>query len=209
MKNENHWSKFADNFEEKNNYVAGKKNIDEIKHNLLLQNLQGNGLELGCGNGTYSPIIAQNAKSLMATDISDEMITVSNKKLIGLTKVMTKKEDCFSLSFPDEYFDFIVMVNLLHVIPSPEKAILESKRVLKAGGVLVVASFTMEKMNILNRLKLIHRYLRAYGKPPIKTKQLNIKRATSIIEKHGFLIEQANLIGKEVHALFIRSKKCG
>lgn len=205
MEKEIYWSRFADDFEKRNNYVAGIRNIEIIKAFLSEQSIGGTVLELGCGNGTYSKVLAQTAKHVFATDFSDEMVSVSHERLKSLENVTVEKQNCFCLSYPDSSFDAVVMVNLLHVIPSPEKAVKESKRVLRPNGKIVVVSFTMEGLGLLSKLGMIYRYLRTYGKPPITSQALTVDNAKTIMKTCGFLTRQACLIGETSKAIFIRA----
>ena len=136
MEKETYWSEFADDLEEQTNYVVGENDIEVTKTFLAQQQTLGKTLELGCGNGTYSKILIREAEYLTATDFSDEMVAVSKKRLKGIGNISVEKANCFSLSYPDSSFDTVFMANLLHVIPEPEKAVAEGKRVLKKNGKL-------------------------------------------------------------------------
>ena len=54
-------------------------------------------------------------------------------------------------------------INHLHVIEHPEDAIVESLRLLKDGGRLVVISFASEGMTSWEKVKMDFRFLRALG----------------------------------------------
>lgn len=205
MKKETYWSKFADDFEERNNYVVGKESMAEILRIVSAQKVLGKTLELGCGNGTYSKILMHEATHLTATDFSDEMVAATQKRMENIENITIEKADCFHLAYPDSVFDTVFMANLLHIIPEPEKAGTESRRVLKKGGRLVVISFTTEGMIFSNKLGMIYRYLKTYGKPPSTAQKLTVKKAWDIIEGSGFKIEEATLIGNKVKAIFIRA----
>jgi len=59
---ETYWSRFAADFEERNYYVVGKADVELILNKVAsLKNLR-NVLELGCGNGTYTKVLAKNQK---------------------------------------------------------------------------------------------------------------------------------------------------
>jgi ubiquinone/menaquinone biosynthesis C-methylase UbiE len=98
----------------------------------------GNVLELGCVNGTYSKVLDRKAKTLLATDFSDEMVSASKARLKEFGNIKIEKANCFDLPYPDEKFDTVFMANLLHIIPEPEKAIAEVKRVLVPKGGLLL-----------------------------------------------------------------------
>lgn len=203
MEKETYWSRFADDFEERNNYVAGKQNIEAVRDVLAEQNLSGKVLELGCGNGTHSAVLAQTADRVFATDFSDQMVAVSAVRLKSLSNVVVEKQNCFSLSYPESSFDSVVMVNLLHIIPTPEQAIDECKRVLKHNGRAVVVSFTTEGVKPLAKAGMIYRYFRTYGKPPAAAQRLTVNKTTSMLAEKGFRVNNARLIGTGMKAVFV------
>lgn len=205
MQKEVFWSRYADSFEELTYYVVGKRNVEEIQNILATLKLSGNILELGCGNGAYSTVLSFTADRLYITDVSEQMIEFCKKRFHNLNNAVIEQQDCFELGYPDNTFDSIVMVNLLHVIPKPEKAIKESKRVLKDGGKLVVVSFTSEGMNIISRVGLIYRYLRAWGKPPASSRNLTVNLTKSILQNEGFAIGENRLLGRGAKAVFVCS----
>lgn len=205
MDQKNKWSGLAGDFDKRINYVAGERNIEAIQTALAAQSFNGKVLELGCGNGTFSASLAPKADRLYVTDVSDQMLSVCRDRLKHLGNVEVEKQDCFALSYPDSKFDFVVMVNLLHVIPEPEKAIRESKRVLRANGKILVVSFTTEGMRLFDKLGMTCRYLRAFGKPPEKSRRLTVDTTKSMLEDQGFQTEEARLIGVTSKAVFVRA----
>ena len=48
----------------------------------------------------------------------------------------------FRLPYAEESFDVVIVSNALHIVPQPEKALQEIKRVLKDDGVLIAPTFT-------------------------------------------------------------------
>ena len=203
---ETFWSRFANDFEKRNNYVAGKKEIEYLKKQLSEKKELGTVLELGCGDGVFSKIIAQNADDLIATDWSDEMIEAAKINLGEMNSVKVQKEDCFDLSFKEDSFDTVFMANLLHVIPQPEKALCECKRILKANGIIIILSFTMHGMSFFNKIGMLFRYLKTYGKPPKQSCVLTVSNAKQMLEKEEFLILQAELIGNKMKSVFTTAK---
>ena len=51
-------------------------------------------------------------------------------------------QDMFRLPYAEESFDVVIVSNALHIVPQPEKALAEIRRVLKDGGVLIAPTFT-------------------------------------------------------------------
>ena len=204
---ETYWSRFADDFEERNNYVVGKTDLNSTRDKLLEQKDLNRTLELGCGNGTFSKILALNAKEFYATDFSDEMVESSKFRLKEIVNVIVQKENCFSTSFENDSFDTVFMANLLHIIPEPEKSIEESKRILKKGGQLLITSYTTEGMSFVNTLRMFYRYMKTYGKPSPTAKMLKVSQAIEMLEKYGFQIIEGVLIGKKVKSIFVKATK--
>ena len=202
---ETYWSRFATNFEERTSYVVGNDHIELIKAELSKQTDLGNTLELGCGSGTYSEILAREASHLTATDYSDEMVAFSKQRFESLENVTVEKANCFSLSYPEFSFDTVVMVNLLHVVPEPEKAVQESKKVLKRNGRLIIVSFTTEGMAVFSKLGMIYRFLKTFGKPPPTAHKLTVQKTKTILSDCGFRIDEARLIGRRSKAIFVNA----
>ena len=203
MEKETYWSKFANDFEERTNYVVGKNDMELIETFLSKQKALGKTLEVGCGNGTYSKILILEAENLTTTDFSDEMVAVAKERLKRVENVSVEKANCFNLSYPDSSFNTVFMANLLHIIREPEKAVAEGKRVLKKNGKLIVISFTTEGMTFFNRLGMIYRYLKTYGKPSPTAQTLTVQKTRDMVKNCGFEIEEAKLIGNKSKAIFI------
>ena len=190
--------------EERNNYIVGEDNLKIIKSYLSKQKNLGKTLELGCGDGIYSDILRHEAKHLTATDFSDEMVTVAKRRFKDIKNVNIEKADCFNLPYSNSSFNTVFMANLLHVISEPEKAVAECKRVLKKNGKLIVISLTTEGMTFFNKLGMMYRYLKTYGKPPSTAQTLTVKKTRKILEGYRFEIEEAKLIGNNVKAIFVK-----
>ena len=203
MEKETYWSKFANDFEERTNYVVGKNDMELIETFLSKQKALGKTLEVGCGNGTYSKILILEAENLTTTDFSDEMVAVAKERLKRVENVSVEKANCFNLSYPDSSFNTVFMANLLHIIREPEKAVAEGKRVLKKNGKLIVISFTTEGMTFFNRLGMIYRYLKTYGKPSPTAQTLTVQKTRDMVKNCGFEIEEAKLIGNKSKAISI------
>lgn len=205
MEKERYWSEFANDLEERTNYVVGESDIEATKTYLAKQKTLGKTLELGCGNGTYTKILLRQAEWLTATDYSDEMVAVSTTRLKGIENVRVEKANCFSLPYPDASFDTVFMANLLHVIPKPEKAVAEARRMIRMNGRLLIISFTTEGMTIISKLGMTYRYLKTYGKPSPTAHTLTVQKAREMVTRCSFEVEEATLIGHTSKAIFINA----
>jgi SAM-dependent methyltransferase len=107
----------------------------------------GSILDIGCGSGLYFPLLARRAERLAGLDFSSEMIAAARglveKK--GLTNVDLFVGSAEELPFPDESFDLVLGIDVLHHIPDLERALREVRRVLRPGG-----RFASVEPNVLN-----------------------------------------------------------
>ena len=98
-------------------------------------------LELATGTGLIAKNIVSSAAHIEATDASPEMIAEA-KRDNHSAKLHFSVQDMFRLPYADESFDVVIVANALHIVPEPEKALPEIRRVLKDDGVLVAPTFT-------------------------------------------------------------------
>ena len=98
-------------------------------------------LECACGTGAISIYIAQKCKKLIATDFSDGMLKQATKKCRNFNTVSFQKADITNLDFTDASFDKVVAGNVIHLLPEPEKALAELKRVTKQGGTIIIPTY--------------------------------------------------------------------
>ena len=98
-------------------------------------------LELATGTGLIAKHIVNAAAHIEATDASAEMITEA-KRDNRSAKLHFSVQDMFSPPYADGSFDAVIVSNALHIVPQPEKALREIRRVLKDDGVLIAPTFT-------------------------------------------------------------------
>ena len=98
-------------------------------------------LELATGTGLIAKNIVNAAAHIEATDASAEMIAEA-KRDNRSAKLHFSVQDMFRLPYADKSFDVVIVANALHIVPQPEKALAEIRRVLKDDGVLIAPTFT-------------------------------------------------------------------
>ena len=98
-------------------------------------------LELATGTGLIAKHIVNAAALVEATDASAEMIAEA-KRDNRSAKLHFSVQDMFRLPYADKSFDVVIVSNALHIVPQPEKALAEIRRVLKDDGVLIAPTFT-------------------------------------------------------------------
>ena len=98
-------------------------------------------LELAVGTGLIAKRIVNAAAHIEATDASAEMI-LEAKRDNRSAKLHFSVQDMFRLPYAEASFDVVIVSNALHIVPQPEKALAEIRRVLKDDGVLIAPTFT-------------------------------------------------------------------
>ena len=98
-------------------------------------------LELAAGTGLIAKHIVNAAAHIEATDASAEMVAEA-KRDNHSAKLHFSVQDMFRLPYANQSFDVVIVSNALHIVPQPEKALQEIKRVLKDDGVLIAPTFT-------------------------------------------------------------------
>ena len=99
-----------------------------------------NVLELACGSGQLSFRLAGAVRLWEATDFSQNMIAEARKQPCS-SRLHFSVQDATALPYAPDSFDAAVISNALHIMPRPELALAEIKRVLKPGGILYAPTF--------------------------------------------------------------------
>ena len=119
-------------------------------------------LELATGTGLIAKHIVRYADHIEATDASQEMIEQA-KQGVKSAKLYFSVKDMFHLPYADQSFDVVIVVNALHIVPEPEKALSEIRRVLKDDGVLIAPTFTHADNAFFGKVKAF--FMRLAGFP--------------------------------------------
>lgn len=111
-------------------------------------------LELATGTGLIAKHIVRSADHIEATDASQEMIEQA-KQGVKSTKLYFSVQDMFHLPYADQSFDVVIVSNALHIVPEPERALAEIRRVLKEDGILIAPTFTHAGNDFRGKVKAL------------------------------------------------------
>jgi SAM-dependent methyltransferase len=109
-------------------------------HSFLLKQLPThctNILEIGCGTGTFSRLLAQRSNRVIAIDLSPKMIEVAKRQCECYANIDFQVADILQWEFPVDHFDAIASIATFHHLPL-ESLLPSLKTTLKLGGKLLV-----------------------------------------------------------------------
>lgn len=93
-------------------------------------------LEIGCGTGEFSRLLAGRAEKVLAIDLSTQMIRLARERSQLYPNIDFVKGDVMTFHFPDNRFDCIATLTTLHHLPF-ETILRRIRKSLKPGGVFV------------------------------------------------------------------------
>lgn len=159
------WDRFA------NFYDAFIDKVFRKTYKAILENMDSDlnrnhhVLEIGTGTGIIPFAIYSKVSSIVATDISPEMVRVANKKLkrSKIKNIDFQIQDSYHLTFPDKSFDVVIASNLLHLLYEPEKPINELKRVMKDDGIFIAPTLCVGENTKSKIIATIIGFLSGFG----------------------------------------------
>jgi ubiquinone/menaquinone biosynthesis C-methylase UbiE len=90
-------------------------------------------LDLGYSNGKFTMIVAKSVgvTEIYGVDIDKEVVNEARKRgVVAYTLDLNSNK----LPFKDDYFDLIIMFEVIEHLVNPDNALREARRVLKPSG---------------------------------------------------------------------------
>src|SRR5215204_1404810 len=109
-------------------------------HNYLLRFIPqncANAMEVGCGTGAFSRRLAERSQSVIALDLSPEMIRMARSRSTQFPNINFQLGDAMLQEFATSHFDCVCSIATLHHLHQRE-LLVKFKEALKPGGVLIV-----------------------------------------------------------------------
>ena len=146
-------------------------------------------LELATGTGLIAKNIVNSARHIEATDASAEMIRKAREENRS-AKLHFSVQDMFRLPYADESFDAVIVANALHIVPEPEKALLEIRRVLKKDGVLIAPTFTHAENSFAGKLRAAFMKLAGF---PLHSKWTS-REYLAFLRENGWTVQKSTVL---------------
>ena len=146
-------------------------------------------LELAAGTGLIAKNIVNSTAHIEATDASPEMIAEA-KRDNRSAKLHFSVQDMFRLPYADGSFDVIIVANALHIVPEPEKALSEIRRVLKDDGVLVAPTLTPADNAFSGRVKAFFMKLAGF---PLHSKWTS-REYQAFLRENGWTVRKSAVL---------------
>ena len=105
-------------------------------------------------------------------------------------RFMRKVQDMFHLPYADQSFDVVIVVNALHIVPEPEKALSEIRRVLKDDGVLVAPTFTHADNAFFGKVKAFFMKLAGF---PLHSKWTS-HEYLAFLRENGWTVQKSTVL---------------
>lgn len=132
-------------FYDKYNYPDGGSKRKEywkfhLSKHINLKELRGKKvLDVGCGTGTISKVLSDLGTDVYAIDYSAKSIEHVNKTY---PEIKAKHGNALNIQYPDNFFDIVISIGVLHHTPDTYQGFQECIRVCKPNGQIVILLYT-------------------------------------------------------------------
>jgi len=112
--------------------------VNSHYHGFLLSSLPTHcdyALDIGCGTGAFSRLLASRSDHVLGLDLSPQMIRVARETSEGYRNIEFQVTDVRQWEFPVQRLDCVVSIATMHHLPL-EEMMLKIKAALRPGGVL-------------------------------------------------------------------------
>ena len=118
-------------------------------------------LDIGTGTGDFIKLILPvfpESVHITGIDPSGEALAEARREITSANVEFMRMEG-EKLNFDDQTFDVVCLSNAMHHLANPEKTLAEMKRVVKAGGWLVIAELVSDGLNeAQENQKMLHHF---------------------------------------------------
>jgi ubiquinone/menaquinone biosynthesis C-methylase UbiE len=202
------WSQAAPDYDRVVELQIGPGTRARIRERLAQEDSLGHVVEFGCGTGFFTELLVRKATSVLATDASPGMLSYVAPRLLD-PRIEFQLADCQGSSLPASKFDAAFLGLVLQFVDH-ERTIAEMHRVLKPGGLLLIANLDVHSLSVAQRMlclwRVVHEGRRGYASRPPRRFGRNVighEKLYRLLEQHGFEVLGSETIVNQSRASYI------
>ena len=143
------WTTFS-TFSDEDIRIAGDQYFDIVTDKMI--GPASMVLDIGCGTGRWAKYLASRVKFIEAIDPSSAVLSAS-KLTAGNKNIRITQSGVDVIPFPDESFDFVFSLGVMHHLPDTQDAIQKAANKLKKGGhFLVYLYYSLDNRSLFFRM---------------------------------------------------------
>lgn len=125
-------------------------------------------LDVGCGTGVVSLLLAELGHDVVVVDFAPEMLERARSKAQRVDRsVEFLRGDAETLAVPDDAVELVTARHLIWTLPNPREALHEWKRVVEPGGRILLIEGYWNHSEPWDEYEKVHDDLPMYdGRPP-------------------------------------------
>jgi len=113
-----------------------------VHNKLILQNISFSSTtkicDLGCGSGNTIELLKKKTKEITGIDGSKDMINICKERFFKNPNVKIKLASCDKTGLKADYFNYIIIKNVLHHVKDKKSLLKEARRILKPKGKIIL-----------------------------------------------------------------------
>lgn len=199
---ENYWDGVAENYDEhlKKSEGAYAQAIELVRKELRGDHIV---LDIGTGTGEIPFAIADRAARVVAIDSSRKMIELAKAKALkkNSRNIDFMMMDCARIDYPAKSFDVIIIANLIHLIPNPDRFLRDVSSLLKTDGKLIAPTYLHAQDP---RTLELSKSMEAMGHPI--ENRFSMDSFVAMVEGSGFVVKTSEILPNIMPMLYLSAK---
>ncbi len=149
--------------------------------------------DLGAGEGTLSQLLAKNARSVIAVDISERMVEVGTQLAKDHPNLEYRLGDIEEPPIEDGSIDLAIFSQALHHANSPQRAVQSAYRILRPGGRIAILDLLAHSFEQAREL---------YADLWLGFSEVELLR---LLEQTGFQENEVRVVSKELNSPYFQT----